>query len=196
LIKAIKIERIAVDQDYWKSMRKTTLVSYLSFLAALLIQLGVLFNYIFTTSSNKLEISALVGFASGFISLASIAFTVKPLPLSGIAFRLAKNARFYIFQNVTIIVEGDIKYIYLKTQQALRGEIVQNFDIDFENWKLETILKGSWRKPYVDITIVIETVDIKKKHYSLEIDYLGGEIYYKSAFINQFINQLLSKEAS
>jgi hypothetical protein len=129
-----------------------------------------------------------------------------------------EDAKFYIFQKAKIFVKGDIDHIYSKAQEALRGKKGYPIDGDFYARELETCLKGSFLLFYyvgkapAKITVDIDLINENDKLYELTINY--KTINYKkkakstkgitlrelrdidasSAFINQFIGNLLTQE--
>ena len=140
-------------------------------------------------------------------------------PFFELRFHDAKQARFYIFQTVNISVQGDIDYLFGKAREALQGKRGQNIDVDFNERKLETCLKWGFKKS--PAKVIVEFNEINPGCYSLTINYekreininklisydvfrlvgdqsLSNNLYdidASSAFINQFINKLLTKQA-
>jgi hypothetical protein len=229
-IKAIKIKRNALMQEDWERRRRRIIISYIYIILYLLIELMVIIVVVgmwqrFVATLNVLFPFGFLGastlkiFAVFFIiyPLITILLSLKTFYLrspSELRFKYAEDAKYYIFKNVEIEVEGNIVDIFCKAQEALQGKKGQQIDVDFDAKTLDMCLKGSYivNKAPVKIGVEVKPSMQNAKYYLLEIEYKregnkpAFDSRYKwidlrtvdvySAIINQFIGLFLTTRVS
>jgi hypothetical protein len=208
-ITTLKIERHALDQDIWEQRRTRKIHKFLQFLiishlTVIIFIISLLFSLKLVTFDWNFIIAMIVLIpiiiAWHFFSYYLMVYFLRSP--DEMRFKNAEEGKFYVFQKADIFVEGDINYIYAKTQEAIRGKNVQNIEVDGNARKIEAYQRNSFRKTAGNITVVMKPANETAQCYSIDVDFRSGASTSnilasnaRSKFINEFIGKLLTKEA-
>ncbi len=167
-IKVRKIERRAVEPGTWEELsllelRRAVLVVVLS---VLIVALLVIFH-------ELVDLVIIILLIVLFIIIVSR--TVLNFVTSPYKFRCKdpQAAKFYVFEDVSISVEGQRGYLFAKAQQAVLGKHIKLIEVDADNQEIKAYFEGdtTTTQGTISVKFLWESPEPECNHCTIKINF-------------------------